>query len=503
MTTTYGPLINIPGGPTTTYSGSWIQWGGASYSAGSFCGWLQLSANLYETCTFTFTGTRLVVYMRTASDQGTVDFSPLGTGVSSYNLNTPSTVMRQPVFDSGVLSAGSHSITLTHSAGAYNMIDSFEVTEAQDYEILGLYDGPMTFSGGWTSAAGAQYYENEHQYTGSGGNTCTVPFSGTQIIVYASTSNNQGQMSAAIDGDPSPPTVDNYSASQTYQTPVWTSPVLSAGSHTLVLTALGTHDGSSGGNYIDLSFFAVVPAGVVNQTIAGLPFTVAVAAPAGSVSAVKNVSVAGIPATVSTLMPAGSVHTGSNLSGPVAQVATQAPVGSVSASAAILGTPGTITVSAPAGSVHASVSVAGGATQVALAAPVGSVSTTSSVNVVGSIGLVSISMPPGSVSAGGAASVTGLPGVIYLAAPAGSISAGCSIAGTTATLTIAAPAGTVVVFSNVALAGVTGRITFAAPRGSVVTTGFGAPSKRGSVTVTSAQGFTAVTNSGDIIEVTD
>lgn len=114
-------------------------------------------------------------------------------------------------------------------------------------------------------AAVGDYLLGNH-VTSLAGATATKTFTGTRIGIYGATGPYDGQFSVSIDGaapsnvgcaNPVPSTTlcEAYSASDVRQTLLWQSPVLTSGSHTIVLTVSGSRNSSSAGNYVVIDRF--------------------------------------------------------------------------------------------------------------------------------------------------------------------------------------------------------------------------------------------------------
>jgi hypothetical protein len=127
MTTTYGPLVNITAVNTVYDAGSWVL---NQITPGSFTGIDSLATVNGATCTFTFTGTEVVLYILTAPDQGTFTVQLDGGSVIPLTAYSASAVVRVPIYDSGVISAGSHTLLITRTA------------RATAYELLSFASSP-------------------------------------------------------------------------------------------------------------------------------------------------------------------------------------------------------------------------------------------------------------------------------------------------------------------------------------------------------------------------
>lgn len=172
-------------------------------------------------------------------------------------------------------------------------------------------------------------------------------------------------------------------------------------------------------------------------------------------------SVTGQPAALALAAPAGSVSAGGIIAGATAAFTLAAPAGTVSASGGVAGIPAALTFTAPAGSVSAGAAVQGATASLTLSAPAGAAG--AGAGAAGSAASLTLATVPGSVSAG--AVLTGATAGLVASAPAGTVSAGAAIAGLAARLALAANPGTVTTGAGVT--GVAASVALSAPAGSV------------------------------------
>jgi hypothetical protein len=79
----------------------------------------------------------------------------------------------------------------------------------------------------------------------------TITFTGTELGLHAVNDVDQGYMTVSVDGG-TPTMIDDYAPIRDANGVVWTSPMLASGTHTITITATGTHDSRSSGNNIAL-----------------------------------------------------------------------------------------------------------------------------------------------------------------------------------------------------------------------------------------------------------
>lgn len=124
----------------------------------------------------------------------------------------------------------------------------------------------FNYSGSWTygtdSYADASYRNNDYHESTTAGDSVSFEFTGTQVTLYAGSTDFSGIAAIAIDGG-TPVSVDLYSHRWTYEaglstsgdrggTAFYTSPVLSNTTHTVTVTNTGIKDPASTGFSIRL-----------------------------------------------------------------------------------------------------------------------------------------------------------------------------------------------------------------------------------------------------------
>jgi hypothetical protein len=140
-----------------------------------------------------------------------------------------------------------HPAVKGHAAAASQTIivdDAIQGTGLDQFNYVGSDWG---HAGG--EGAPADPYDGTNSWANSSGDKVTFTFVGTQITFYGITDPGHGIGAVSIDGGTST-NVDFYSASRTGNVPLWTSPVLPAGTHTLTLAWTGQKNPSSSGTFI-------------------------------------------------------------------------------------------------------------------------------------------------------------------------------------------------------------------------------------------------------------
>ncbi|WP_245930399.1 glycoside hydrolase family 43 protein [Allonocardiopsis opalescens] len=101
----------------------------------------------------------------------------------------------------------------------------------------------VSYSGGWTygSTCGNSCFYGDDHYTAQAGATATFRFTGTRIALYSSVDTDHGTATFSIDGGPPSAPVSFYSSIRVGEQPVYVSPRLGPGSHTLTVRVTGEH----------------------------------------------------------------------------------------------------------------------------------------------------------------------------------------------------------------------------------------------------------------------
>lgn len=142
--------------------------------------------------------------------------------------------------------------TVMSSAGRGN--DPANLSESSVTGRIGDNASQLKYTGSWQHAHNRSvYFDYLHDlhYTTNDNDTMTVDFTGTAIQVFGEQNTDQGKLGIRIDGGPQQ-TVDTTPADKQRHSnvAVYTSPVLSRGSHTLTVTKLSGTYATMNGVYI-------------------------------------------------------------------------------------------------------------------------------------------------------------------------------------------------------------------------------------------------------------
>lgn len=116
-----------------------------------------------------------------------------------------------------------------------------------DGNQTGTGDDQFQYDSNWGETSGvSDMYAGTANWSHSAGAAATFRFTGTQVALHAVRDVDQGIMTVSVDGG-SPQSVDDYTSSRNASGVVWTSAVLSSGSHTLTVVNTGTKNSASSG----------------------------------------------------------------------------------------------------------------------------------------------------------------------------------------------------------------------------------------------------------------
>lgn len=252
------------------YAGAgWSHQSGLTAPGAPYHGTMSSDATRGDTVSMTFNGTQLRLYGVTTPDGGHGVVSVDGGPTATIDFYSPTRAGDVLLWTSPALSAGSHTVTIrvtgdgdASSSGQRVAIDDVDVTGPPppyvtvDDSVQG--SGPDQFDyvgAGWGHATGeggpAYPYDGTNSYDTHPGDYVTLKFTGTQISYHAVTDNKHGIAAVSIDGGPEI-LIDLYSPDRHGDVAVWTSPVLSAGTHTLKVRVTGDKNPASGNTYVTI-----------------------------------------------------------------------------------------------------------------------------------------------------------------------------------------------------------------------------------------------------------
>jgi hypothetical protein len=109
---------------------------------------------------------------------------------------------------------------------------------------VGTGANQFNYVGTWSYGSQTNAYQTDNHWSSVTNDSVTVTFTGTKIALYAAKASVHGIGAVSIDGG-AETNVDYYAATRADNTLMWTSPTLTAGTHTFKLRVTGTKNASA------------------------------------------------------------------------------------------------------------------------------------------------------------------------------------------------------------------------------------------------------------------
>jgi hypothetical protein len=201
---------------------------------------VSYTANNGDYATFSFTGTSVTVIGEKNSSQGNVQVAIDGGTPTTVSTYSASSQVQQAIYTASGLSDGPHTITITKESGTWMTIDAYEYLSSDPPIEVNNTTSAATYTGtSWSDSTnrGLGDLGDDLEYTTNNGDYATFSFTGTSVQVIGETipSPYQGNVQISVDGG-TPVTVSTTSSSDEVQQVIYTSPTLSAGTHTIKIT---------------------------------------------------------------------------------------------------------------------------------------------------------------------------------------------------------------------------------------------------------------------------
>jgi putative cell wall-binding protein len=262
------------------YAGTWATFSGTGPSGGSY-----LRANTTgASATIAFDGTYLAWIATRGTTLSKAKVSLDGGTAVPVDLAASAVAYQQKVWDTGTLSDGPHTVTIswdaTNYAGKYISVDAIDVIgtlttgsatptpppptppPAPTTTRYEQKDTHFAFAGGWTASSSDSASGGSFRYANSAGSSATATFNGTFLAWIGKTSPSYGKAAVTVDGN-APLTVDLYSADTKWQQKIWDTGTLAAGAHTVKVEWTGARNASAIGANINIDAFDI--AGTLTQ----------------------------------------------------------------------------------------------------------------------------------------------------------------------------------------------------------------------------------------------
>jgi hypothetical protein len=139
------------------------------------------------------------------------------------------------------------------------------VTSVDD-GVQGSGPNQFNYTGTWTHcSSGCQsgLYNNTQSWTNSSGGSVSLVFTGTQIQLYGLTNNGSGKGNVQICDQnvancSTATSVDWYTPTEIGNNLIYTSPTLSSGTHSILMSWTGTKNASSSATYVNVDRVAII-----------------------------------------------------------------------------------------------------------------------------------------------------------------------------------------------------------------------------------------------------
>jgi len=239
------------------YSGSWSS----GSQAGAYLGDNSWSGSTNASYQVRFNGTRADLYGAKAPNHGIAAVSIDGGAETLVDLYAATRTDNVRVYTSPTLLHGDHTIKVrvtgtknAASTGVSITADRVDVAQPVTDRLNDASEGAGTnqfeYAGsGWASGAQAGAFGNDNHWSGHTGDYYQVDFTGTKVDLYAAKAPNHGIAAVSIDGG-TETNIDLYAASRRDNVLVWSSPILTAGNHTVKVRVTGSKNSASSGTYL-------------------------------------------------------------------------------------------------------------------------------------------------------------------------------------------------------------------------------------------------------------
>ena len=198
--------------------------------------------------------------------QNQVGGTVLGSGTTNLTIPLGSRVTQPISFTTPANGARVYLVLSTSKSGTTTFTDSVEYLNLGNSTTVNVDDAAsaVTYTGSWGHASGETGpYNGTNSYSNTANDTATLSFVGTGVTLHAVTDSSHGIAAVSVDGG-AETMVDEYSASRTGDVPVWTSPRLASGTHSIRVRVTGTKQSASTNDWVTVDRFEVA-----DQPVAG------------------------------------------------------------------------------------------------------------------------------------------------------------------------------------------------------------------------------------------
>ena len=258
LTTGNGPVINDntvgSGQNQFQYGGTWSY---SSADSNAFFGdthWTNTANSTYQ---LMFTGNSVRVLATKGSANGIMAVSLDGGAETLVDTYAPTRQDQALLFSSPTLNYGTHTLVVrvtsqknASSNNFYIQADRVEVGSAFNDNTIGAANNQFSYTGTWNySGTDSNAFQSDTHWTNVPGSRYQFVFSGTKIEVFATRGTANGIMAVSIDGGPET-LADTFATIRQDQVLLFTSPTLTAGSHTLAVRVTGQKNAYATSSYV-------------------------------------------------------------------------------------------------------------------------------------------------------------------------------------------------------------------------------------------------------------
>lgn len=214
-----------------------------------------MTDNYYQ---MSFNGTQAKVYAAKASGHGIAGISIDGGAETLVDTYASTRADNALIYTSPELSPGQHTVKV-RVTGTKNASSSGYTITADRMDVItpvtvndnttGTGNNQYQYNTTWSYGAQSGAYNNDNHWSSVTNNYYQLSFNGTQAKVFTATASNQGIAAISIDGG-TETLVDTYASTRSDDVLIYTSPVLTAGQHTVKVRVTGTKNASSSANII-------------------------------------------------------------------------------------------------------------------------------------------------------------------------------------------------------------------------------------------------------------
>lgn len=232
-----------------TYSGTWYDGGGTGTYQGDNH-YTDVTNAYYQ---MSFTGTQAKIYTEKNTTLGIVAISIDGGTEQMVDPYNATRIDNTLIYTSPVLTPGNHTIKVRNT-GTKNALsgDYFAVGDrlvvVSTVNSVSLNDPAYAYSGTWYVGNPSGAYLADNHYSNTTNGYYQVTFTGVQASLYTEKNVMFGKQAISIDGG-AEQTVDAYNSTRLDNTLIYTSPVLTPGTHTIKSRITGTKNASSSDTY--------------------------------------------------------------------------------------------------------------------------------------------------------------------------------------------------------------------------------------------------------------